>query len=86
MYLVTSDGRDLSECGRDSVFLATLVDQPTQLHSTSGNFLTGHVVEQLDTNGRGIALFRGSRTRYREDEAEDRSTTVSGWFNGTGVV
>ena len=23
---------------------------------------------------------------YREDEAEDRSTTVSGWFNGTGVV
>ena len=33
-----------------------------------------------------IALFRGSRTRYREDEAEDRSTTVSGWFNGTGVV
>ena len=33
-----------------------------------------------------IALFRGSRTRYREDEAEDRSTTVSGWFNGTGFV
>ena len=54
---MTSGGRDLSECGRDSVFLATLVDLPTQLHSASGKLLTGHVVEQLDTNGRGDRPF-----------------------------
>ena len=66
MYLVTSGGRDLSECGRDSVFLATLVDLPTQLHSASGKFLTGHVVEQLDTNGRWRSPFLEAAGRATE--------------------
>ena len=57
---------------------------------TAINYLAGHVVEQLHTKDPGCAwrspFRRGGRTRFREDEAKDQSTIVSGWCNGTGVV